>query len=50
MSSMVDRKCINCTSFPCMKEECAKDNVCSNHMFRSEQIIKEITNKYELEG
>lgn len=41
MSIFADRKCINCTSFPCMKEECAKDNVCSKHKFRSEQIIEE---------
>lgn len=45
----IERKCINCTSFPCMKEECAKDNVCSSHMFGSEKMIKETIIKYGLE-
>lgn len=38
----ISRKCINCTSFPCMKEECAKDNVCKEHKFEHEIIIGEL--------
>lgn len=41
---MVDRKCINCTSFPCMREECKKDNVCSKHKFEHEKMIEENLN------
>ena len=43
----IDRKCINCTSFPCMKEECAKNNVCSKHMLGSEKIIKELEEQWK---
>ena len=45
----IERKCINCTSFPCMKEECAKNNVCNQHKFESEKMIEEINHKYGLE-
>jgi hypothetical protein len=30
-----------------MKEECEKNNVCSNHKFESEKIIEELEKEYE---
>lgn len=42
----IERKCINCTSFPCMKEECKKNNVCKQHKFEHEKIIEELEEEY----
>lgn len=39
---MFDRKCGNCYSFPCMREECSRDNVCEIHKFEHEVIIEEL--------
>ena len=39
---MFDRKCGNCYSFPCMREECSRDNVCESHKFEHEVIIEEL--------
>ena len=44
---MFDRKCGNCCSFPCMREECSRDNVCELHKFGHEKVMEELEANYK---
>ena len=40
----IDRKCDNCTYYPCLRIDCSHENVCNQHEFEHEKIIREVDN------
>lgn len=47
MDEFIKRKCGNCRFFPCMRLNCKKDNICNQHEFEHQKIIKEAEKGHE---